>query len=53
MDPVSNRPLKTSCKLPLITVDSKHGCKMICTGFPSFFSLGLKDSHVLTFWLLL
>ena len=38
------------------TEDSKkleHGCRVICAGVPSSFGLGLEDSHVPTFWLLL
>ena len=37
-----------------LTVDSKqleHLCRMICASVPSFFGLGLEDSHVETCWL--
>ena len=31
----------------------KHGCSRIYAGIPSFYSLGLEEGRVPTFWLLL
>ena len=48
-------PVRTllTMKESRLQIKIEHACRMTSACCPSFFGLGLKDGHVLTFWLLL